>query len=933
VGTFADELSTGLDALSHANLARASFLERFRNEIDFAHRLAEARAGQRADWEPLILQAMSHVYSAVATPGPLDLEAAVTQAEGILEPMGSVAKQYTLHCVAHAQVDMHATGGWPHAVAAGHDTFSAVESLMGMDPEFRFSQGQGAAYYLTEEHGPELFERLRARVAEGRWEVTASTWAGCDFRYVMGESLSRHLLYTRRYIRERFGLTPEDVPITWQPHRSGHPHTLPGILVRGGVRRYCLCRGGGPPLFWWQGPDGSRVLVFNAALLGCRGSIAPEMTRPIFEFERQTGLKDYLFVYPVDTPGCEPARRGLTAAAAMNRWPIWPHVRLSTTDAFFAIAERHARPDLPVVDDELDFVWERGGTSPSRIGRANRLCEHTVVEAETIAVIARGTAGMVYPTLPVRKAWRHTMFNQAQGPLAGPGFRTSEEYSQGLFQEVLATTEMIRTRGLRQVAARVNTESVAGTGESAASPAAVVGHGSVPYPPRGGTDRARVFLVFNPLPWSRTDVVTVTLWDMLLADDRITVTDDARRQIAAQVVGRGDQGSRRFVTLAFPVVDVPATGYRTLCIGPTIGPLPNAAAVTVEDSGRMENEFFDIRLEPASGAFVRLIDKRTGRDWVPSGKRMALLGVDDETAPATTSGALGQIIRSCRLTDGATLSVLHRGPHIGAMISRRRWGDSQIDLTVRLCAGVPRVDLQLDVTWLERGSPEGGVPVLRMVYPLAMDDARPSHEVPFGYTVRTCDDREVAALRWADVSSARTGHGFTLVNDQPHSHRFAADEVALTLLRGTYDPDALSEPGLHDMRFALVPHGEVWGPEDATRVGAAFNQPLRVMATEIHPGTLPPSRSFVELLTPGVMLSAIKKAEDSDALIVRLYNLTGQAVTGKVRLDPMIVPGLTTAIEADLLERPMSSNTATVEGDVLAVNVPAHGIASVRVGT
>lgn len=936
---FAEMLADQWNRMSSAVVVRASALERFETEVDFARRLAEARCEHREEWERLILQAVSLLADAVAAQGALDIEGVVAEAERILAPLGEAAKCYTIHCVGHAHIDMNWMWNWPETVATAHDTFSTVDRLMAEYPDFKFSQSQASTYALTEQHCPELFERIRDRIAEGRWESTASLWVECESNCAMGETLCRHLLSTRRYMQERFRLTPEDVRITWQPDLFGHPHTLPGILSRGGVRYYYFCRGGrGPRLFWWQGADGSRLLAFDDSVLWYNGTITPDMTRLLFEFESQTGLRDYLFVYGVGDHGGGPTRRDLETALSMNRWPIWPNVRFSTAKEFFDIAERHIRKDLPVVTDELNFVFEGCYTSQSNIKRANRYGEVALPESEALALIARAVTGMPYPADRLRQAWRNTLFNQFHDILPGSGVKATYEYAQGLFQEVMATTGMIKTRALRQIAAKVDTEALGGgrpAGRLGEGVGAGAGHSSA-YGTLstldGGGEGKRPLVLFNSLPWSRTDVVTATVWDTSWADDRIAVADDMGRRYPAQVLSEGDYWGHRFTTLAFPAEDIPAMGYRTLVASPVVAPVPYGRRATALDSGLMENEFFELQVDPGSGAIVRLLDKRTGRELVPAGERLGMLQVETEAPHDMTAWTIGQIVRRDDLTQGAVLSVTQRGPHMASIRSQHTWGDSQIEMTVTLSAGVPRIDFTLDVNWLERGTPQRGVPMLRAVFPVAAEDPRASYEVPCGHIIRQPNGQEVPALRWADLSGWQDGVGVTLVNDHKYGHNAKGRTMRLTLLRSSYDPDPLPELGRQKIRFGVVPHGRGWTVADATRSGASFNQPLIVVATDSHAGTLPTSQSFAEVLTPGVMLSGLKKAEDSDAVIVRVYEMLGQVTEARIRLSPEFVPSGSTAIETDLMERPLGTSFTRMEGDELVVNVPAYGIATVRVG-
>ncbi|MGQ9697296.1 MAG: glycoside hydrolase family 38 C-terminal domain-containing protein, partial [Armatimonadota bacterium] len=756
--TLPDELSKCFSALAGASEHASKLAHRIQSELRFAAALAQARPDQRTAWEELIAQASHLVASKVSSGGTGDLEAAVQEAEKLLAPIGQAAKEYTIHCVGHAHIDMNWMWSWPETVATTNDTFTTVDRLMDEFPAFRFSQSQASTYLAMEQHCPEVFEMIKRRVSEGRWEVTASMWVEGDKNLANGEILCRHLLHTKRYFRDRFGLPYDAVKIDWEPDLFGHAHTIPAILTRAGVRRYYFCRTGpGPRLFWWQAPDGSKVIAFDDGILWYNGEITTDMTRLLFEFEKATGLKDYLFVYGVGDHGGGPTRRDLCTALEMDSWPIWPNVRLSTTEEFFSIAEQKA-PDLPVVNQELGYVFEGCYTSQSNIKRANRLSENALAEAEIWAITARGLAGLEYPIDRLHEAWRNAMFNQFHDILPGSGVHATYEYAQGLFQEIMVAAEMVKTRCLRRIAGRVNTAALVGTPPSGGLGAGVgPGIGAGPGDSSLGTGvTARgagalgdePLVVFNPCPWVRSGVVLAKVWDKRLDADRIVVKDQSGVVGPAQVVERGHYWGHTFTTLAFPARDVPGVGYRTFAVAQSVEPVRTSGA-SADASGWLENEFLRVQVDQPSGAVTHLIDKATGYDFVPSGSKLGMLVFQLEAPHGMTAWDIGQIISETPFVSGATLHVAQSGPHAAVLRSSRKYRDSRFTLDIALFAGVPWLEFVLNVEWLERGSPEIGVPMLRVVFPVAVAEPRATYEIPFGSIVRPTNGHEVPALRWA----------------------------------------------------------------------------------------------------------------------------------------------------------------------------------------
>ena len=965
--TFAEKFSQAWQKLDETAGVEREMLDRLKGELDFARKLAAGFPKQRAEWEGLILKAAAAFQQAVADgvgAGP-----AVAGAEEVLKPLGAAAKQFTIHCVGHAHIDMNWMWNWPETVACVNDTFSTVERLMDEFPAFRFSQSQASVYQIMKDYLPELYAKVKKRVAQGRWEVTASQWVEGDKNMASGEIICRHLLYTKRFFKREFGLPYDAVKMDWEPDTFGHMHTLPGLLNAGGVRRYYFHRSAeGPELFWWQGKDGSRVLAFDDRRRGYNGSFNEWLPGRIVEFHKETGLKDYLFVYGVGDHGGGPTRRDLVRALKMNEWPVFPNVKLSTTDAFYSIAEK-AR-NLPVVDAEMNYVFEGCYTAQSSVKRANRGSENALVEAEWAAVLARGLVRMPYPAQELHAAWRDAMFNQFHDILPGSGVHATYEYAQGLYQNILAATTMVKTRALRAIATQVDTVALGGGGGKFEGAGSRVGPGLGGGPgdvPRDGAITRRgpggvgadPVVVFNPHAWPRTELVALRIWDRGYPDHQIAVRDDAARTFPAQVIERGNYWGHEFIGVAFPAREVPGLGYRSFSVIRAAEP-GKAEGTSGDRKGVIENEFLRVVVGQDTGAIVHLTDKKSGVDFVPPGGRIGVLEYLLEAPHAMTAWIIGQIVKRVPFVSGATLECPHNGPHLAAVRTHHKFNDSRFSLLISVAAGVPRVDFQLDVDWLERGSPEIGVPMLRVNFPLAVAKGVATFECANGHVERTRNPKQltsftrqllgqyfsnnqpvdpspgdVPAQKWMDLTGMQGKRsepvGVSLLNDSKYGHYVDGNLMALTLLRSSYDPDPLPELGHHTIRFALVPHVGKYTASDATRAGYAFNVPLNPVPTTVQGGKLPVRKGFGEVLTPNVMVSGLKKAEDSGALIVRLYEMEGRATTARVRLDEALAPAKATAVETDALEQPLKENTARFGKGVLSVKIPAFGMATVRI--
>lgn len=961
-----------------AALGRDTLVERARSEVRFAREMLPLQPDRAGEWKPLIERA-ERLLGDVLRPGSEGrLPALVREIETVLAPMAPAAKSYTVHCVGHAHIDMNWMWSWPETVAVTLDTFATVLALMDEFPDFRFTQSQASVYEIAREYDPVLFERIRQRVREGRWEVAAVHWVEGDKNLASGESLARHLLYTRRYFAEHFDLSPEDVSLDWEPDTFGHAWTIPTIVSAAGVRTYYMCRGGAaekPPVFWWRGPDGSRILV-NLETTWYLGGIAPENALDLLRFSAKTGLRDWMRVYGVGDHGGGPTRRDILRCHEMNDWPIFPAFKLDTTREYYAGLEK-ASGGLPVVDGELNFEFTGCYTTQTQVKKFNRLGENLGLEAETAAALAGALARREYPRARLRQGWIDVLFGHFHDILPGSGVRATRQYQSGLFQKSAAALGTIRTQSLRAVADLVDTR-FAETGPAggaidetkrAGDPRAM-GAGAGRGTFWGGVSTAghqagwpRVYTVFNPSAWERSEVVTVTLWDTGngtdafaggaagAADRRYAVRAASGPAISGYLIAKGEYWGHDYVDIAFPAT-LPALGYACFAVQPA----PEEPAVAADSAGAVsadsgavrilegndlgfENEFLRARFDKLTGGIVELLDKRAGLDLADPADPLGVLEFGLERPGGMSAWVIQDALRVDGPPEIRSLGVSVRTPHLATIRAATKVNDSEIVLTYTLRAGEPRLEIALDAEWLERGSANIGIPRLRFRFPTALTKAAARYEIPFGAIARPQNrGEEVPGLRWADVIGeiAGTGRraGLLLVNDGKYGHSLDGGTLGLTLIRSSYDPDPLPEIGRHETRVALIPHGPDAGEAALTRAGAAFNHPFQVVGTGVHGGRLPAaSPALVSVEPASVLVSGLKRAEDGEALVLRVYETEGRDADATIAFDREAFGPIVRAAAVDLLERPLDGVRVHLDGGRVRLRVPARGIVTLAVET
>ncbi|MBM4457061.1 MAG: alpha-mannosidase [Chloroflexi bacterium] len=947
--------------------------DRLQAELQFAGLLCDLHPGEAKAWRALLAKAASRAEAAFATGDIARAQTAVARAEELLAPIAAVAKSYTIYCVGHGHIDMNWMWSWPETVAVTHDTFATVLKLMDEFPQFRFSQSQASVYAIIEEFNPEMLARIADRVREGRWEVTASHWVENDNNLAGPESLCRHLLYTRQYMQQLFGLTAEDVPINWSPDTFGHAITMPTYLARGGVKYLYLHRPGAvgptrPPLFWWQGPDGSRVLVRNDMLAGYNGVLRPDdLLRQLRAFAGPTGLRDLMFVYGVGDHGGGPTRRDIVAGIEMDAWPVFPNIKFATTREYFERVEATAA-ELPTLDRELNFEFTGCYTSESLIKRNNRFAENRLTDAELAASLGWLAQGRAYPADRLRQGWRDTLFCHFHDILPGSGVHDTRTYADGLYQQTMATTSMIETLAYRGLAGQIDT-TFAGNPAGPEVPSLRLSNGlgagggfrsangAISQSEQSSGSGVRPFVVFNPLAWPRDEVIETTIWDNTpavsllppLSKRAFSVRLPDGRSFAPQVIETGRFWGHEFVRLALPV-QAAGLGYTAFAIceeteAASAGepgvwqlgerqPQPRSHAEQYREG--LENALVRVELDMTTGGIRSLVDKRTGVALISPDRPAPVLEYAVERPHGMTAWT---IENTGPVSHGEVLSIKRQisGPFKASIEVKLRVHDSNVTLTYEVAAGDPQLHLRVDAEWFERGTPQTGVPVLRMAFPLALTGAQGRYEIPFGAIGRDLNaGQEVPALQWAQVMGLANGSGAPagclLVNDSKYGYSLDGSTLRMTLIRSSYDPDNLPEVRSHEIHAGLRPLAADLPGVEAIRLGRNFNHALRVVGTDVHAGALPAAAAFIGATPDTAILSSVKKAEAEDALILTFFDPTGDAATVSIHFDEKLLGRPVAATEVDLMERPLARSTAAVVGDAVTANLPYRGIVSIKVG-
>lgn len=785
-----------------------------------------------------------------------------------LKPFSDLVKQRQLQLVGHAHLDM--AWLWPVSETwqVAERTFRSVLNLQQDFPELTFCHTTPALYAWLEQNRPDLFAAIQAKVKAGTWDVSVGPlWIEPELNISNGESIGRQLLYGQRYLQQKFG---QPGTIAWLPDTFGFNWQVPQLLKQGGVNSFVTQK-----LRWndttkfpyelhqWQSPDGSRVLSLHSAPIG-EGIDPVKMARYSCFWEKQTGISTALWLLGVGDHGGGPTRDMLELARRWQQSLFFPKLEFTTANAYLNLLQQAApaSSSRPVWNSELYLELHRGCyTNHADQKRFNRRCEDMLYEAELFASLRTLLTGAPYPKAELEAAWKKVLFNQFHDILPGTSIPAVFVDANRDWQAALDTGWNVRQQAMQALVAQID----------------------LPTPPH---PQAKLVTVFNPLSWTRSELVTVSIQQT--QDERACfwqVCDLNGREISSQPHCWRD-GSKTYCQLFFQAEAVPAIGYRCFWLTPrsTGNPVPSAS----NPNFVLENERLRVTVDRATGNLSQLFDKTYKRDLLSRGGNE--LQAFRDQGQYWDAWNIDPKYAQYPLPAAQLLQMFYEDQ--GSLTTRirviRKIGKSTFNQVYILDKGSSVLKIDTQVDWQERHV------LVKAAFPFNINAARATYEIPCGVIQRptrpqTAAEKakwEVSALRWADLSDTATNdsYGVSILSDCKHGYDATPNQLRLSLLRGSEWPDPNSDLGQHQFTYALYPHDRDWKTAQTVRRGYELNQPLRVLVSapsslQRTGQPLPPIGDFLSLPS-NFLLSAFKPAEDNPKQwILRGYEAHGMSTS------------------------------------------------------
>ena len=877
-------------------------------------------------------------------------DASLKVAQGKLEALRPLLQSSTLHLTGNSHIDAAWLWPWTETVDVVKRTFGTALQLMYEYPNYTYTQSAAAYNEWMAQKYPDLNDQIKQRIKEGRWEIVGGMWVEPDLNMPDGESLVRQLLVGKRWYKQAYGV---DVRIGWNPDSFGYTWQLPQIYKKSGVDYFVTQKMQWNDtnqlpfkLFWWESPDGSKVLSYfphdyandNLNPIRLIADLADARTKA-------TGLTNMMDLYGVGDHGGGPTRAILdegevwtpnsTAPLAVES-PVMPKYEWGTAQTYFSSIEKQVAPEsktwdyssiakgytpppavpgqisIPTWKSELYFEYHRGVmTTQANHKRNMRESSEQVLNAEKWSSLA-WLDGKPYPGAELTEDWKKVLFNQFHDLAAGSGIGVIYQDAQKDYDVVRWSTNEIDAGALGTVADRIDTAADEKNSEG------------------------QSVVVFNPLGWARSGDVMVEARPREKTGNVATLIDSKGRAIVADVISRDD--TTGIAKLSIPAHDIPALGYEAFRIadakdrvGVGTGSVGEKKEANSSTSGEtsISTQLLRVSVDGKTGCITSIFDKKTNFETLAKdscGNELQAFKDTPKEYDAWNIDPGTLDVPPTLLHETDSVQAVETRPGKAAIRVTRHWQNSKFIQTISLEDGKDYVDVDNEIDWHESHV------LLKAAFPLAVTSDHATYEIPYGSIERTTKRTnswekaqfEVPAQQWADLGDGQ--HGLSIINDSKFGYDAAGNVLRLTLLRSPTWPDPDADRGHHHFHYAIYPHAGTWQQAMTVRHGFEYNYPLTAVVTTAHPGTLPPSHSFVSVSPDNVVLTAVKKAEDSNALIFRVYEWAGKAAT----VDFHVPPGATAATVTNMMETP-EGDALPLTGDVVKAPIKPFEILTVRV--
>ncbi len=769
----------------------------------------------------------------------------------------------TVSAIGHTHIDI----AWLWTVEQTREkvlrSFSTVLRLMEQYPDYKFMSSQPILYQFVKEQEPEMYEKIKERIREGRWEVDGAMWLEADCNLTGGESLVRQIIKGHRFFLEEFGKESKSL---WLPDVFGYSAALPQILKKSGIPYFMTTK-----IAWnqydqlpndtfiWKGIDGSEVFAFmptttdydkdqglNISFSDTRntttytGIVNPNMALGTFKrFQNRDLTEDTLMLFGFGDGGGGPTKEMLESAERLKYGiPGIPKIRQEFEQDYFdrTYEKIHDLPDMPTWDGELYFEYHRGTlTSMARNKRSNRKNEILYTQMETASCMA-GIEKDEQLQNVLDKGWDILLINQFHDIVPGSSIKPVYEQTDKEYHEI---EEAGKEELNRVVSAAVGRLSMEKEG----------------------------VVVMNTQGYERDDLVVL--------DDGTEIprlVDEDGRNVPAQKTADG-----RYLLY---VSHIPPLGYKKLY---------ETEELLEESTGKewdytFENPFikvcFNEKMEITS-----LYEKEAEKELIQDGRCGNVLRTYEDRPMQWDNWDIDVFYqRKPYEADWySPARVIENGEVRMVVEFECGFLDSTVTQQVCLYHQIPRIDFRTKADWKTHHV------ILKTHFPVDVNTTRASYEIQFGNVERETTNNyswdtakfEACGHKWADLSE--NSSGISLLNDCKYGYGIKKGDMSLTLIKsGTY-PNEDADIGEHEFTYSIYPHAGRWQEAKTVEMAYNLNVPMLAKRTGRQEGCGGEYESFLKCSQESCFVEVIKKAEDGNGVIVRMYENKNNRVRAQIQ--------------------------------------------------
>ena len=628
-------------------------------------------------------------------------------------------------------------------------SFATALRLMERYPEFQFMSSQPQLFWYVKKNDPELYEKIKKRVKEGRFEVEGAMWLEADTNLSSGEGLIRQILFGKRFIKEEFDIESN---MLWLPDVFGYSGALPQILKKSGITRFYTCK-----LSWcesnkfphdhfiWQGIDGSEIFA----------TLSDSYVNRLDPKRLVTACKEHidkayspltLSTFGFGDGGGGPTEDMMEQYRRLEKGlPGMPKIHIEHAGSAMTKIENNFRKNAeelrftPRWKGELYFEMHRGTyTSMAHNKKCNRKSELLYQTLENAAVTASllGT-GKKYPSELLEENWYLILKNQFHDILPGSSIREVYRDSAAEYDKVLTEGNDALKETLTALAENTSKEGL---------------------------------FVYNPAPFSACGIVDT------------------------------ENGSRL-------VCDIPAHGFKVVSLEDAVN-----TKLSVDEHS-MENDFVKVTFDDQyriSSIWDKKACREVVEKGNPAN---ALRVFEDYPRCYDAWELTEYYKQKYwEVEDVQDVSILRNGDSVGIRVVRR-YQKSVITQEILLYPHTARIDFKTEVDWHENQALLKAffpttVHTMNARYDIQFGNIlRPTH-----YNT-TWDEAkfEVCAHKWADISE--NGYGVSLLNDCKYGYSTEDNVLSITLLKAACFPNPSADRGINTFTYSLYPHSGAFGAD------------------------------------------------------------------------------------------------------------------------